>query len=204
MAAAADAARADGRRPYVIPEGGSNARGALGYLACVDEIAAQADPYQPFPWDHLVAAVGSGGTLAGLLMGVKRRELPLTVWGVNVCDSAAYFTARVLEITAEFTGQFPHLAATFPPVAAEDVRILDGYMEPGYGRATPEVMELVRSAARTEGLFLDPVYTGKAMQGLITEARRGRFGSGGRLLFLHTGGIFSLFPFREELLGPLG
>lgn len=204
MAAAADEARAAGHRPYVIPEGGSDACGALGYLACIDEIAAQADAGRPFPWDHLVTAVGSGGTLAGLLMGVKRRGLPLIVWGVNVCDSAEYFTARVLEIAAEFAGRFPRLAAGFPPIAAEDVRILDGYKEPGYGRATPEVMELVRSAARTEGLFLDPVYTGKAMHGLITESQRGRFGSGGRVLFLHTGGIFSLFPFREELLGTVG
>ncbi len=204
MAAAATEARARGRRPYIIPEGGSNARGALGYVACIDEIKAQADPGEPFPWDHLVAAVGSGGTLAGLLLGVKRRELPLTVWGVNVCDSAAYFTARVLEIAAEFTAQFPLLAATFPPIAADDVRILDGYKEPGYGKATLHVMELVREAARTEGLFLDPVYTGKAMHGLITEAESGRFGTAGRVLFLHTGGIFSLFPFREELLGPVG
>jgi D-cysteine desulfhydrase len=200
MATAADEARVAGRRPYVIPEGGSNARGALGYLACIDEIIAQADPGEPFPWDHVVAAVGSGGTLAGMLLGVKRRGLPLTVWGVNVCDSAAHFVARVLEIAAEFSVQFPRLAATFSPIAAKDVRILDGYTEPGYGKATPEVMELVRSAARTEGLFLDPVYTGKAMLGLITEAQRGRFGSVGRVLFLHTGGIFSLFPFREELL----
>jgi D-cysteine desulfhydrase len=204
MAAAADDARARGRRPYVIPEGGSNARGALGYVACVDEIAAQSDPDEPFPWDHLVAAVGSGGTLAGLLMGVKRRGLPLTVWGVNVCDSAAYFTARVLEIAGEFAAQFPGLAVTFPPLTEADVRILEGYQEPGYGRATPETMELVRETARTEGLFLDPVYTGKAMHGLVTEARRGRFGSDGRVLFLHTGGIFSLFPFRAELLRPAG
>jgi D-cysteine desulfhydrase len=204
MAAAADEARAAGRRPYVIPEGGSNACGALGYVACADEIAAQADRGTPFPWDHLVVAVGSGGTLAGLLMGVRRLGLPLTVWGINVCDSAEYFTARVLEITAEFHARFPPLAETFPPIAAEDVRILDGYKEPGYGKATPEVMELVREAARTEGLFLDPVYTGKAMHGLITEAKRGRFGSQGRVLFLHTGGIFSLFPFREELRGTTG
>ena len=202
MAEAADEARAHGRRPYVIPEGGSNARGALGYLACIDEIAAQADPAKPFPWDHLVVAVGSGGTLAGMLMGVKRRGLPLTVWGVSVCDSAAYFTARVLEIAGEFAREFPALAAAFAPLTAEEVLILDGYKEPGYGRATPEVMDLIREAARTEGLFLDPVYTGKAMQGLVMEARRGRFGPRGRVLFLHTGGIFSLFPFRDTLAPP--
>jgi D-cysteine desulfhydrase len=204
MAEAADEARARGRRPYVIPEGGSNARGALGYVACIDEIAAQADPGEPFPWDHLVVAVGSGGTLAGMLMGVKRRGLPLTVWGVNVCDSTAYFTARVLEIAGEFAREFPALAATFAPLTADEVLILDGYKEPGYGKATPEVMELVREAARTEGLFLDPVYTGKAMHGLITEAHRGRFGPRGRVLFLHTGGIFSLFPFRDTLATPAG
>lgn len=202
MAEAADEARARGRRPYVIPEGGSNARGALGYLACIDEIAAQADPGEPFPWNHLVTAVGSGGTLAGLLMGVKRRRLPLTVWGVNVCDSEAYFTARVLEIADEFAREFPALAATSAPLTAGEVLILDGYKGPGYGEATQEVMELVREAARSEGLFLDPVYTGKAMHGLATEARRGRFGPRGRVLFLHTGGIFSLFPFRDELVSP--
>jgi D-cysteine desulfhydrase len=201
MAAAAAEARAAGRRPYVIPEGGSNACGALGYLACIEEIIAQSDPGAPFPFDHLVVAVGSGGTLAGLIMGVKRRGIPLVTWGVNVCDSAAYFTGRVLEIAAEFRERYPEIAASFAPVTADDVRILEGYKEPGYGQAAPEVMALIREAARTEGLFLDPVYTGKAMHGLITEARRGRFGERGRVLFLHTGGIFSLFPFREQLVG---
>ncbi len=202
MTVAAEEARALGRRPYVIPEGGSNACGALGYVACIDEIAAQADPGAPFPWDHLVTAVGSGGTLAGLLLGVRRRGLPLTVWGVNVCDSAAYFTARVQEIAAEFEERYPALASAGARIGDEDVRILEGYHQPGYGRCTPEVMELIRAAARREGLFLDPVYTGKAMRGLIAEAQNGRFGRASRVLFLHTGGIFSLFPFREELAAP--
>jgi D-cysteine desulfhydrase len=209
MAAAAEDLRAAGRRPYVIPEGGSNAVGALGYLACVEEIVAQ-DP----GWDHLVVAIGSGGTLAGLLLGAARSRFGARIWGVNVCDSPEYFTGRVREIVSEFAGRFPALAAEIRAatgraageelIAAESIRILDGYKAPGYGLPSPAALEWIRAAARADALLLDPVYTGKAFHALVEETRRGRFRTGERVLFLHTGGIFSLFPFREALTPPVG
>jgi D-cysteine desulfhydrase len=89
-------------------------------------------------------------------------------------------------------------------LAREEIHIIEGYVGPGYAKPYPEVVATIREVARREGLLLDPVYTGKAFHGLLEEARRGRFGSGERVLFVHTGGIFSLFAYRKELLaGPL-
>ena len=195
MSEAADQLRAAGRRPYVIPEGGSNALGSFGYVSLFEELRAQAGPW---PWRHLVCAVGSGGTLAGLLIGRALTGVDLEIWGVNVCDSAAYFQARVLEIEREFRDRFlaPNVGPLFD---TEAIRILEGYKGPAYAVPFAEELETIRLVARREGLLLDPVYTGKAFHGLLQEAKRGRFGSDG-VLFLHTGGAFSLFPYRHELL----
>lgn len=208
MAAAADERRAAGRRPYVIPEGGSNALGALGYVACAEEIAGQ-DPR----WDHLVLATGSGGTLAGMLLGAARSGLAARIWAVNVCVTPEYFEARVREIAAEFARLFPALAEEVRRASGlrseddlirpEAIRILGDYKAPGYGVPSPTVIDLIREAASADALFLDPAYTGKAFHALVEETRRGRFRQGERVLFLHTGGIFSLFPFRDRLFpGP--
>jgi D-cysteine desulfhydrase len=216
MAVAAAEAGAHGRRPYVIPEGGSNALGSFGYLTLIDELIAQGSPEEgaeeatrepgSFPWDHIVCATGSGGTLAGLLLGVKLHGLPCKVWGVNVCDNARYFEERALAIAEEFRGAYlsgatePDGVPSAPLLERSEVRILEGYKGPGYALPYPAMLDLVREVARRDGLFLDPVYTGKAFYGLLQEARRGRFPPGDRVLFLHTGGIFSLFPYRGVLV----
>jgi D-cysteine desulfhydrase len=199
----------------------------------VHQTAADGRTPRPFPWDHIVCATGSGGTLAGLVLGAKLLGLPVQVWGVNVCDTARYFEDRVLEIAAEFQAHFlrmnaadapelPHATdapnahdpsvLSTPPEALDspgtgesllrrdDIRILEGYKGPGYAKATPELLAFIRQVARRDGLFLDPVYTGKAFYGLWREIEAGRFGAGERILFLHTGGIFSLFPWRRDLV----
>lgn len=197
MAAAAGEIRAQGRRPYVIPEGGSNALGSFGYVGMIEELRAQAGG-GALPWRHLVCAVGSGGTLAGLILGTKLCGVDLSIWGVNVCDSAAYFRSRALEIAEEFRARFlPHVPA--PLLTAEEISILEGYKGPAYAVPFAEELETIRLAARTEGLLLDPVYTGKAFHGMVAELGRGRFPQDEPVLFLHTGGAFSLFPYRADL-----
>lgn len=179
LAELADDVRRAGGRPYTIPEGGSNALGSAGFVAAADEVRAQVDA----PFDRVVCAVGSGGTLAGLAMGADLGP----VRGVAVCDDAATFRARVQDIAGD------------RPLEAPGGRwdVVEGYQGPGYGIATPEVWDAIRTAARLEGLLLDPVYTGKAMAALLAEVAAGRWG--GRILFWHTGGAFGLFGRGNEL-----
>lgn len=201
LATAAEELRRAGRRPYVIPEGGSNALGSWGYVELIAEIAAAMDGGGP--WDHVVCATGSGGTLAGLTLG--QRLLAPTVpwlertrtWGVPVCDDGAYFQRKVVEIAAEFAERFGS-RVSLPP---DDVGVIDGYKGSAYAVPYDEELALIRRVARTEGLLLDPVYTGKAFCALVSEARGGRFRPGERVLFLHTGGVFSLFAYAAELVG---
>jgi D-cysteine desulfhydrase len=164
-----------GRRPYVIPEGGSNAIGSWAYALAIEELGDAR-------FDGVFAATGSGGTLAGLAMG---RDVGPVI-GVAVCDDAAYFEAKVRAIAAE-GGRPVH----------ERWRVLDAYKGPAYGVADDATWEAIRVVARTEGLLLDPVYTGKAMAALIGEVRAGR--AAGRLLFWHTGGAFGLFGRGAEI-----
>lgn len=167
------------RDAAVIPEGGSNALGALAYARATDEVQRR--------YDAVFVAVGSGGTLAGLAMGKDLGPL----WGIAVCDDAAYFTPRIEAIMAD--------AARFGLSPVPRWRVVDGYQGPAYAVGTPAIWDTIQLVARLEGLILDPVYTGKAMHALVTEARAGRLS--GRVLFWHTGGIFGLFGRGAELPG---
>ena len=172
-----DAAGSDG---YVIPEGGSNALGSWGYIRAVDEMAAQWGE----PPSAVVCATGSGGTLAGLAIGLRRRALNIPLYGVAVCDDAAYFTNVVDRISAEASDRWPAL----PRVRANEVTVVEGYKGRGYALSTAEEMSDIESVARRSGLILDPVYTGKAFRPLLHDPDR----FGPRPLFVHTGGIFGL------------
>lgn len=172
-----EAAGPDG---YVIPEGGSNALGTWGYIRAVDEMASQ---WQEPP-SAIVCATGSGGTLAGLAIGLRRRTLDIPVYGVAVCDDARYFESIVDDISAKASDRWPDL----PRVRAGDVTVIEGYKGRGYALSTPEEMFDIESVARRSGLILDPVYTGKAFRALLHEPDR----FGPRPLFIHTGGIFGL------------
>jgi D-cysteine desulfhydrase len=195
MARIADELRAAGRRPYVIPEGGSSALGSLGYALAVLELRAQL----PESWrDGPVAiayAAGSGGTGAGIEMGVR-----LAGWsgarplGFAVCNDARYFVRAIAALCADARLRWPAI----PEVPEAEVAIDGGFVGPGYAQATPQGLALVRRAAAADGIVLDPVYTGKAMLGVAARAREGHLPSR-RVVLFHTGGAFGLFPFAAQL-----
>lgn len=180
-----------GRTAYVIPEGGSNALGSLGYMRCIEELHRQVPtPERPLT---IVHAAGSGGTGAGLLLGIARCGLPWRVATVNVCDDRPYFVARVREILSEADALFdlPE-AGRLLQDSAQVIDIRDGYVGRGYALSQPDELRLLHLACRSRGLVLDPVYTGKALRGLLMELQRDPMTFGERVVFLHTGGIYGL------------
>ncbi|HZL00028.1 MAG TPA: D-cysteine desulfhydrase [Caulobacteraceae bacterium] len=185
---------AGGRRGYVIPGGGSNPLGALGYVSCANEILDQGFA-MGLAFDHIVCASGSAGTHAGLLVGLEARDAGIPLTGVNVRRPRAEQEANVHKLavaTADLLG-----LARSPSRAA--VTALDEWVGPGYSLPTEDMVEAVRMLARLEGVLLDPVYTGKAMAGLIALARRGAFRDGENVLFIHTGGSPALYAYQSVL-----
>jgi D-cysteine desulfhydrase len=189
MARLAQELTAKGHRPYVIPEGGSNALGAMGYVLAMDELSRQLKSMR-LEFDHVVCPVGSGGTLAGMIIGKWLYDVKANLFGINVCDSAEYFQDRIGGILREARKLFGLQMS----VAKKDINVIDGYVGKGYALSRQEEIDLIKMVAKVEGLILDPVYTGKAMFGVMEEIRKGRFKKDERLLFWHTGGIFGLFP----------
>ncbi|CAN5487580.1 D-cysteine desulfhydrase [soil metagenome] len=187
----ADELAQEGRKGYLIPGGGSNALGALGYVACAEEIL-----FQTFELglrlDHLVCASGSAGTHAGLLMGMTGSHAQLPITGINVRRPREEQEANVHAL-AQRTSDLLGLPHGIPP---EDVVALDDWVGPGYSLPTDEMVHAVRLLARLEGILLDPVYTGKAMAGLIGLAERGAFKRDDNVLFLHTGGSPALYAYQ--------
>jgi D-cysteine desulfhydrase len=180
MASLAADLPAQGRRGYIIPGGGSNPLGALGYVACANEILDQSFD-MGLAFDRIVCASGSAGTHAGLLVGLQGRSAGIPLTGVNVRRPRAEQEANVHAL-ASATADLLGLAAGIDRAA---VTALDEWVGPGYSLPSPEMVEAVRMVARVEGLLLDPVYTGKAMAGLIGLIRRGAFGKDEAVLFAY-------------------
>ncbi|MFV0477782.1 MAG: D-cysteine desulfhydrase family protein [Parahaliea sp.] len=185
---------ANGHKALVIPTGGSDGIGAWGYIAAARELAEDLQA-AAIGQAHIVTASGSGGTQAGLTLGAALYQLPMTVWGVNVCDDAAYFVNKIHEDTADWYQRYPRM-----PVLTVTPRMLDGYVGEGYAQAGPEIFQLIRELACMEGLVLDPVYTGKAFYGMLQELAAGRFSDCQDIVFVHTGGIFGLMAQRDNCL----
>jgi L-cysteate sulfo-lyase len=181
-----------GATPYVIPVGASNSLGALGYVKCALELLAQASD-AGFAIDAVVHASGSGGTQAGLLVGLQAMGTRARLVGVNDSDTAEEL-ARVVWALAQETAERLGVSERVSPDAVE---CLDGYVGPGYGLPSEGMKEALRLCARLEGLLLDPVYSGKAMAGLIDQVRRGRWGREDNVVFVHTGGVAALSPYAS-------
>lgn len=180
--------RSAGGVPVVIPEGGSNALGALGYAVAAWELLAQYDALGLAPPDTCVVATGSGGTLAGLALGFEAAGVPTRAIGVAVCDDRPTFEAIVHHIAAEATDRFD-----LPRLSPGRFEVLDGFQGRGYALTTDDELAFLVATARHDGLVLDPVYTNKAFRGLLATAAAPARPLGTRIAFIHTGGIFGLF-----------
>ncbi|HVB68475.1 MAG TPA: D-cysteine desulfhydrase [Acetobacteraceae bacterium] len=183
--------RAAGARPYVIPGGGSNRVGALGYVACAQELMAQADE-MGLKIDRIVHATGSAGTQAGLVVGLEGCNAGVPVLGIGVRLPRPQQEANVHRLANE-VAEYVGLRGG---IAREAVVANCDYVGPGYGQPTEGMREAVTMLARLEGILLDPVYSGKGMAGLIDLIRKGKIGAGERVVFLHTGGSVGLFGYQ--------
>jgi len=185
--------RDDGRKPYIIPGGGSNETGALGYVNAAFELTHQANE-RSLRIDHLVHATGSAGTQAGLVVGMEAMNSGIPVYGVSVRAPKQKQEDNVYALaqrTSEFMGLSPDLVAREKVVANSD------YVGDGYGLPTNSMVEAVKMLASFEGILLDPVYSGKGFAGLIDLIRTGHFKQGENVVFLHTGGSVSLFAYPK-------
>lgn len=194
MQGVADRLRQEGRTPYVIPGGGSNAIGSLGYVNAALELVAQAAAMD-LRIDHVIHATGSAGTQAGLLTGLVALNSGIPVLGIGVGKPQAVMEQAVFDLCQESSA---HLG--LPGIVRRDQVAADcSYIGQGYGLPTQGMTEAVRLLAELEGILLDPVYSGKAMAGLIDLVRQGRFAPGSNIVFLHTGGTVGLFAYPEAL-----
>jgi D-cysteine desulfhydrase len=191
----ADELAAEGRRGYIIPGGGSNPIGATGYVACAEEILGQMFE-QGVNFDHVICASGSTGTHAGLITGFCGNSSNISVIGINVSRPKADQEALVYDLVKR-TATHVGTASVIPRDA---VLCFDEYVGPGYSLPTAKMAEAVRMLACKEGVLMDPVYTGKAMAGLIDLVRKGYFREEENVLFIHTGGSPALYVYMDSLL----
>lgn len=186
--------RSAGGIPYIIPVGASNPVGALGYVGCGVELLQQFSE-QALQVDHIVTASGSAGTHAGLAVGLRGGGSDLPILGIGVSAPQDAQEERVYALaceTAELVGA--------PGVVARDDIVADcNYIGAGYGEPTESMNEAVLMLARLEGLLFDPVYSGKALAGMLDLIRRGEFERGSNMVFLHTGGSAALFAYVDQL-----
>jgi D-cysteine desulfhydrase len=174
------------KNSLIIPEGASNGIGSLGYYNAFLEIAAQ-EKAMNMQFDAIVVAVGSGGTYAGLMLGKMVTKRQAILPGYLVGGSKEYFKGEIERIFREFSaynGKIDCLPDTY---------FIDDYIGRGYGLNVPEELEFIKEMARLEGVVFDNVYTGKALYGLVTDIRKGKYAGMKNILFIHTGGLFEMF-----------
>ncbi len=183
---------AQGVKTYVIPGGGSNPTGALGYVNCGIELMNQINS-TGLQFDHIIHATGSQGTQAGLVAGFKMVSSPIPILGIGVRAPKDKQEAAVLALTEKTLAQFPNA----PAVTKEDVVANCNYVGEGYGIPSEGGIEAIKMLAELEGLLFDPVYSAKGMAGMIDLIRKGEFKKGQRIIFLHTGGSVALFGYQN-------
>lgn len=191
----ADELRSMGRNPLVIPRGGQVPLGVAGWVGGAEEIAQQLKE-QSIDAQYVVLATGGGATQAGLILGSKQLGLTLNVIGINIKKVEK---GKAINAVVTLTNETAKLLDLDISVTPEEVTIYNDYVGQGYAMPTKEGIEAIRLVAQTEGFFLDPVYTGKAMAGLMDLTSKGYFTKKDIVLFVHTGGIAANFAYSEEL-----
>jgi L-cysteate sulfo-lyase len=192
LAAVAAELRASGRKPYIVPDGGSSPVGALGYVSCAQELAQQAAGVG-LDIDCVVHGTGSAGTQAGLVVGLQTDGPRVPVLGISVRQPRHAQEEKVFDLAR----QTADLLDMPGEIGREQIVVTSDYVGAGYGVPSPGTMEALQLFARHEGLLLDPVYSGKAAAGLIDLVRRGHFKRGQNIVFLHTGGTVALYSYTE-------
>lgn len=182
----------EGYKPYIIPEGASNGIGSFGYYNAMLEIAAQ-EKAMNLKFDAIAIAVGSGGTYSGLLLAKHLTRSDVKLPGYLVGGSIAYFEEAIYNIFTEIS---EYMERQVIP-ERENITLIDNYIGRGYGLNTPEEIEFIKHIARLEGVIFDNVYTGKALYGLVTDIKQGKYHDCKNILFIHTGGMFELFSQAE-------
>ncbi len=182
------AKRLKNKRCYIIPEGGSNEVGALGYVDCMNEMKRFIKEKKI---EAIYCAVGSGGTYAGLLLGKKIMKLDIDLNGVIICDTVEYFTNKISVICNNAIECFNLRTRA----DNQEIKLVDGYVGKGYGIPYPEEIGVIRDMAK-KGIILEPVYTGKAFYGMLQDLKRRNYS---KVIFIHTGGIYSIFAYSKEL-----
>ena len=175
----------EGYKAYIIPEGASNGIGSFWYFKAMEEILNQ-EKEMNIKFDAIVSTVGSGGTYTGLYYANKIYNNNATVYGFNIAANSEHFKKVTLSLLEEIS----NYTKTVINVNKEDIDIIDGYAGLGYALSQQKEIDFIKHFAQLEGVILDPVYTGKAMYGLVEEIKKGTFNNYSNILFIHTGGLF--------------
>jgi D-cysteine desulfhydrase len=176
-----------GKNAYCIPLGASNSLGNLGYMNCVKEIKNQIP--RGIKFDRIVVTVGSGGTYAGLLLGIKKFMPDVKLTGINVRKEREYFIDYISKIANETIDEFD---LELEEIHSSEIDIIDGYVGEGYRIPSDDEITFIKNIIKKEGIIFDPTYTGKAAYGFYKEVMKGRF-KGETILFIHTGGQMGVF-----------
>ncbi len=185
-----------GHKALIIPTGASDGIGIWGYIQAAYELQKDFKQQGINP-AAIVHATGSGGTQAGLILGAHLAQLHCPIYSVNVCDDAAYFEKKVMSDWLDWQRLYD--PKTTVNLTELQTHIIEGYVGKGYGVADKPIFSLIAELAAMEGVVLDPVYSAKAFYGLVEEIKKGRFKDAKDVVFLHTGGIFSLFAYENQL-----
>lgn len=188
----ADDLAKQGRKAYLIPGGGSNKLGSLGYVSCAEEILQQTYDLG-LKLDNIVCSSGSGGTHSGLVAGLVGNNANITLTGISTRAKSEPQIAKILKLSNEVA----QLLELSTDIKKEDIIVYDDYVGDGYSLSTETMVEAVKLFAQLEGILLDPVYTGKTAAGLIDLVRKGHFDKDDNVLFVHTGGSPALYAYQD-------
>ncbi|PCH61969.1 MAG: D-cysteine desulfhydrase [SAR86 cluster bacterium] len=187
--------QAAGHKSFFIPIGASDEIGVWGYITASAELKKDYAQHGFVP-EYTVLATGSGGSQAGLIAGYALHQIEGEIAAFNVCDDAQYFERKIRLDLKRWKRRYE----SDLDVASLQINTIEGYVGPGYAKADKAVFDCIAELASSEGIFLDPVYTGKAFHGLVSELKKGQagyFASAKNIVFIHTGGIFGVFPQQQ-------